>query len=209
MPKESGWKETFHVNRKLDSFCPSRLICVLFLSAFSIFALTAPCLPQDDCSSSRAKWEQVFQDLRGKLQEFAVIQQTPVERVIQRPLVERVEGKTIARQVAEGLQAKEDLLNAKRQECRNVMNLENQTFNEFQGCLQNSRGTKDKDAKNFAKKRQSLIEKAVLALSEVREVEGKDGALPYSESMQQDPNNRSANNYWQNYQQMYRKWWGQ
>lgn len=209
MPKESGWKETFHVNRKFDSFCQSRLIHVLSLSLFFVFTLGAPCWAQEDCASSRAKWEQVFQDLRGKLQDFAAIQQTPVERIIQRPLVERVEGKTIARQVAEGLQAKEDLLSAKRQECRKVMNLENQAFSEFQGCLQNSRGNKDKDSKNFAKKRQSLIEKAILALSEVREVEGKDGSLPYSESMQQDPNNRSANNYWQNYQQMYRRWWGQ
>jgi hypothetical protein len=166
-------------------------------------------LSQEDCASSKAKWEQLFQDLRGKLQEFATIQQTPVERIIQRPLVERVEGKTIARQVSEGLQAKEDLLNTKRQECRNVMNLENQAFNEFQGCLQNSRGSKDKDAKGLAKKRQSLIEKAVLALSEVREVEGKDGVLPYSESMQHEPYRRSVNNYWQSYQQMYRRWWGQ
>jgi PBP1b-binding outer membrane lipoprotein LpoB len=200
----------FHVNRKLDSFFPSRLSCVSFLSLFFTFLLSGPCLSQDDCSSSRTKWEQVSQELRLKIQEFATIQQTPVERVIQRPLVERVEGKTIARQVSDGLQAKEDLLNTKRQECRNIMNLENQAFNEFQGCLQNSRGSKDKDAKNLAKKRQSLLEKAVITLSEVREVEGKEGTLPYSESMQQDPHNRSVNNnHWQSYQQMYRRWWGQ
>ncbi len=112
--------------------------------------------------------------------------------------------------MSEGLQAKEDLLNTKRQECRNIMNLENQAFNEFQSCLQNSRGAKDKDAKNLAKKRQSLLEKTMITLSEVREVEGKEGTLPYSESMQQDPYNRSVNNnHWQSYQQMYRRWWGQ
>lgn len=209
MPREYGWKETAHVNRKFDSFCPSRLSCVALLAAFLVLGLCAPCWSQDDCASSRAKWEQVFQDLRNKLQEFVTIQQTPVERVIQRPLVERVEGKSIARQVSEGLQAKEDLLNTKRQECRNMMNLENQAFNEVQGCVQSSRGSKDKDAKNLVKKRQSLIEKAVIALSEVREVEGKDSVLPYSESMQQDPYSRNVNNYWQGYQQMYRRWWGQ
>jgi PBP1b-binding outer membrane lipoprotein LpoB len=209
MPRESGWKETFHVNRKFGWFSPSYFSSVPLLAVFLVLALCAPCLSEDDCASSRAKWEQVFQDLRGKLQEFVTIQQTPVERVIQRPLVERVEGKSIARQVSEGLQAKEDLLNTKRQECRNMMNLENQAFNELQGCAQSSRGSKDKDAKNFVKKRQSLIEKAVTTLSEVREVEGKDSALPYSESMQQDPYSRSVNNYWQNYQQMYRQWWGQ
>ncbi len=182
----------------------------MFLSLFFILVLSGPCLSQDDCNPSRTKWEQLFQDLRVKVQEFATIQQTPVERVIQRPLVERVEGKTIARQVSEGLQAKEDLINTKRQECRNMINLENQAFNEFQTCLQNSRGSKDKDTKNLAKKRQGLLEKAVITLSEVREVEGKEGALPYSESMQQDPYNRSVNNnHWQSYQQMYRRWWGQ
>jgi len=100
------------------------------------------------------------------------------------------------------------LLNSRRQECRALLNLENEAFNEFQGCLQNSRGSKDKDTKNLAKKRQSLIEKVILTLSEVREVEGKDTILPYSESMNHDPYRRSVNNYWQSYQQMYRRWWG-
>jgi PBP1b-binding outer membrane lipoprotein LpoB len=178
------------------------------LTLFLAFVSAGACFGQDDCASSRAKWEQVSQDLRGRLQDFISVQQTPVERIIQKPLVERVEGKSIARQVSEGLQAKEDLLNAKRQECRTVMTLENQAFNEYQSCLQNSRSSKDKDAKGIAKKRQGLIEKAILTLSEVREVEGKDTILPYSESMNHDPYRRSVNNYWQSYQQMYRKWWG-
>lgn len=195
------------MDRKLNQWVPG-MSGKVFVTLFLVLASAGACLSQDDCASSRTKWEQVSQDLKGRLQDFINIQQTPVERIIQRPLVERVEGKSIARQVSEALQVKEDLLNAKRQECRTMLTLENQAFNEFQGCLQNSRGTKDKDTKSFAKKRQGLIEKAILALSEVREVEGKDTILPYSESMNQDPYSRSVNNYWQSYQQMYRKWWG-
>jgi len=183
--------------------------CMGWLLVLLLMTLPAGiCSAQDDCSSPRAKWDQIFQDLKNKLQDFITVQQTPVERLTQRPVLERVEGKSIARQVADALQVKEDLLNAKRQECRRVMNLEHQVFNEFQSCAQTSRGSKDKDAKNVIKKRQGLIEKAVLVLSEVREVEGKDTLFPYSEAMQQDPYRRSVNNYWQNYQQMYRKWWG-
>lgn len=195
------------MDRKLNQ-CGPGVISIVFVTLFLALASSASCLGQDDCASSRAKWEQASQDLRGRLQDFISIQQTPVERIIQKPLVERVESKSIARQVSEGLQAKEDLLNAKRQECRTVMNHENQAFSEYQSCLQNSRSSKDKDAKGIAKKRQGLIDKAILTLSEVREVEGKDTILPYSESMNHDPYRRSVNNYWQSYQQMYRKWWG-
>ncbi len=159
-----------------------------------------------DCSAARTRWEGVFQDLRTKLQDFQAIQQTHVEKIAQRPLIDRSENKSIARQVSEALQLKEDLLNAKRKECGNLINLEGQAFNEFQDCAQ---GTKDKDFKNIAKKRQAIIDKGQISISEVQEVEGKDTIIPYNDAMQdQDPYARSVNNYWQNYQQMYKRWWG-
>jgi hypothetical protein len=163
----------------------------------------------EDCPAAIAKWEQAYQELRNKLQEFGTIAQTPVDRIVQRPLIQTGNDKTIAGQVAEALGVKENLLTEKRKECRTLMNLENQIFNDIQECVQNAKGSKDKDFKNFTKKRQTLLEKAVLALAEVKEVEGKETALSYADPYR-DPNdpNRSANNYWQSYQQMYRRWWG-
>ncbi|MBI5251848.1 MAG: hypothetical protein HY912_20335 [Desulfomonile tiedjei] len=159
-----------------------------------------------ECSAVRARWEGVFQELRLKLQEFQSIQQIHVEKIAQRPLIDRSENKSIARQVAEALQLKEDLLNAKRKECGNLLNLEAQTFNEFQDCAQ---GIKDKEFKNIVKKRQGIVDKTQISISEVQEVEGKDTIIPYNDAMQdQDPYARSVNNYWQNYQQMYKRWWG-
>lgn len=160
---------------------------------------------ESECSSSRTRWEQALQDLKAKLQDFSTIQQSPVERISQRP-DDASQGKTIAKQIADLLQIKEDILNSKRKECRNIMAQEEKEFSDLQSCIQSSR-MKDKDVKNLIKKRQALIEKAAVALAEVKEVEGKETAMPYAETMQ-DPYSRSAN-YWQNYQQMYRRWWGQ
>jgi len=155
------------------------------------------------------RWEQLFQELRDRIQDYSTIQQTSLERLTQRPIVDRTEGKTIARQISEAIQIKEEMLNGKRKECRSVLDLEERTFAEFQRCTDNGRGSKDKDVKNLIKKRQAFVEKAAIALSEVREVEGKDTSLPYVEAMRdQDPYRQSVNNQWQNYQQMYRRWWG-
>jgi len=175
-----------------------------------VVALSPPCLSQDgDCSSVQMRWEQLFQELRDRIQDYSTIQQTSLERLTQRPIVDRTEGKTIARQISEAIQIKEEMLNGKRKECRSVLDLEERTFAEFQRCTDNGRGSKDKDVKNLIKKRQAFVEKAAIALSEVREVEGKDTSLPYVEAMRdQDPYRQSVNNQWQNYQQMYRRWWG-
>ncbi len=181
------------------------VIALLFTFIFSGLASS-----QDlDCGAARTKWEQAFNDLRTRLQDFTTIQQTPVDHLTQKPIMEKAEGKTIARLVSEALQVKEETLNAKRKECRNLMNSENQAFNELQECAQTGRGSKDKEVKNLVKKRQAFVEKMALSLSEVKEVEGKESAS-YAEGYQGDPYRRSVNNYWQNnYQQMYRRWWGQ
>jgi len=160
------------------------------------------------CAVAKEKWEQIFQDLKDKLQNYATIQQTSVERIVQRPIIDRNSDKTIAKQVSDALQVKEEMLNARRKECRNLLNLENQAFGDLQECM-GRKGTKEKDVKNLVKNRQSFVDKAVIALAEVREVEGKETFMPYADGgYDHDPYRRSVNNQWQGYQQMYRQWWG-
>jgi hypothetical protein len=184
---------------------------VSILSLISLVALICPpCYAQDGgCSSAQMRWEQIFQELRDRIQDYSTVQQASLERLTQRPLVDRTEGKTIARQISEAIQVKEEMLNGKRKECQTLLDREEQAFAEFQRCGDNSRGSKDKEIKNLVKKRQAFVEKAAIALSDVREVEGKDTMVPYDEVMRdQDPYRQSVNNQWQNYQQMYRRWWG-
>lgn len=159
------------------------------------------------CRASRDKWEQAYQDLKDKLSSFLAIQQLPVERVAQRPLVSSSSGGTIASQIAEALQAKENVLDSKRKECQNLLNLENQLFTELQDCVSSGRSGKHRDINAIQKKRRALVDKAVPALAEIQEVEGRETILPYSEASS-DPYRRSVNNYWQNYENMYRRWWG-
>jgi hypothetical protein len=173
-----------------------------------VVALSPPCFSQDgDCSSAQIRWEQLFQELRDKIQDYSTIQQTSLERLTQRPIVDRTERKTIAKQVSEAIQIKEEMLNGKRKECRELLDREGQAFAKLQRCAENGRASKDKEAKNLVKRRQTFVDKAVIALSEVREVEGKD-TLQYDAMRDQDPYRQSYNNQWQNYQQMYRRWWG-
>jgi hypothetical protein len=193
-----------------DGRVMNRLLVPLMpvLSFILVVALSPPCFSQDgDCSSAQIRWEQLFQELRDKIQDYSTIQQTSLERLTQRPIVDRTERKTIARQVSEAIQIKEEILNGKRKECRSVLDLEERAFAEFQRCADNGRGSKDKDVKNLIKKRQAFVEKAAISISEVREVEGKD-TYQYEAMRDQDPYRQSVNNQWQNYQQLYRRWWG-
>jgi len=84
-----GGKEMSQVDRKLNQYF-SCLSGIAFLALILVLASSGPCFSQDDCASSRAKWDRVSQDLRGKLQDFISVQQAPVERIIQKPVVERV-----------------------------------------------------------------------------------------------------------------------
>jgi len=144
--------------------------------------------------------------LKDKVQEISSVQQTSAARLADKPYGESNSSKTIAKQIGDALQAKENILSHKRNECKEIMSEEGQLFNRLQECLNSNRTTKDKDVKNLAKRRQALIDKAVLAAAEVREVEGRETVLPYSEA--RDDYSRSVNNYWQSYQQMYRRWGG-
>jgi hypothetical protein len=155
------------------------------------------------------KWERLHQELKEKLHGFVSIQQLPVDRIIQRPLVSDNQGKTIAKQIGDALQVKEDLLGEKRRDCLKIIDEENQVFEELQECTSASRNTKNKDFASLQKNRRALLDKIVMTLAEVKEVEGRETILPYSEAASQgDPYRQSVNNYWQNYQQMYRRWWG-
>jgi len=189
--------------------------CKLFLSLFMIFSVLAivsvaglcPAQGVDlQCSGLMSRWEKATEDLKEKLQNYSAVQSTPVERLVQRPIVSDQPGRTIALQISEAVQTKEDLLKAKRAECRDLINLENQAFTELQECAQSVKSSKNKDFVNLSKKRRTFIDKAVLSIAEVREVEGQETVIPY-EAANQDPYSRSVNNYWQNYQQMYRGWW--
>ncbi|MGB6063335.1 MAG: hypothetical protein WBG50_00905 [Desulfomonilaceae bacterium] len=182
---------------------------VSILPFVSFLLLSPPCFSQDaSCSSARARWEERFQELRDRIQDYSTIQQTSLERLTQHPLVDRTEGKTIAKQISEAILVKDQMLSAKRKECQKLLALEDQAFAEFKRCAGSGRGSRDKEVRNLIKKRQGFVEKAMVALAEVREVEGK-GTLPYMETMRnQDPYRQSWNNQWQN-QQMYRNgWWG-
>jgi hypothetical protein len=161
------------------------------------------------CGSLRTRWEETHQELRDKVSVYVTLQQTPVERIANRPLVVSATDKPIAKQISEGLQIKEGLLSEKRKECRTAMQLENQLFEQLQECVSNSKSNKNKEIGALSKKRGSFIEKALVTISDVKEVEGQDTVSPYSEAMGgQDPYRRSVKNYWQNYQQQNRRWWG-
>jgi hypothetical protein len=196
------------VTQRLNSHCNPFaatlfVLCFLFVSAGWAFS------ENGDCSAVKTRWEDTFRELKAKLQDFQTLQQIHVEKIVQRPLIDRSENKSIARQVSDALQIKEDMLNARRKECKNLFNLENQIFGELQECIQGGKGAKDKEVKSLLKQRQAIVEKGQIAISEIQEVEGKDTIIPYSDAMRdQDPYARSVNNYWQNYQQMYRRWWG-
>lgn len=182
------------------------LIAVILFSCLSI----AQSLAQSSdttCMDRRSHWEKVVKDLQENLQSYSAIAQTPVERIVQHPLVDPRAGKTIAAQVGEALQVKEDLLNAKRKECRSILDMESQAFAELEKCSESEK-RKNKELAKLSKQRRSLIDKAILMLSEVREVQGEETYSPYSQSAKYSDPYRGGNGYYQNYQQNYGRWWG-
>lgn len=197
-------------SRKLVLLLKHLIIFSVFLTIFVGGTHPALCQEKDpQCVALKDKWEKLHHELKEKLQGFVSIQQLPVDRIIQRPLVSNDPAKTIARQIGDALQVKEDMLSEKRRDCFKLVDEENQLFEELQECLSSSRNAKNKDFGSLQKNRRALLDKMVMTLAEVREVEGKETILPYSEaSGQGDPYRQSVNNYWQNYQQMYRRWWG-
>ncbi len=185
-------------------FLPVLLLILALLSMISV--VPCRCETLEKCNGIRERWEENLNNLKDKIQEISTVQQTSAARLADNSTVEPNTSSTIAKQIGDALQVKENILSRKRRECRETMNQEEQLFNELLECTQGGKNAKDKDVKNLLKKRQALIDKAVISVAEVREVEGRETVLPYSET--RDDYSRSVNNYWQSYQQMYRRWGG-
>lgn len=168
----------------------------------------APCHSQDadsQCEGLKSKWESTIQDLNTRLQEYEEVQRCPLEKVVKRPLVDFSTGKTIAKQISHAIQAKENLLNAKREQCRDILNRESQAYGELEQCVRSKGDRQGKLLKKIERNRKHIVEKARLAIVAVRAVEGQDTSA-YSQAYQ-SPSGQ-YNGYWQQYQQMYRGYWG-
>jgi hypothetical protein len=196
------------INRQSRSLALAFVLATILASA-----LSGQCRAQNyepACAATLERWTKTFQQLEDKLKELSAIQQIPAERIVQRPLLDGPSGKTIAKRISDALQAKDELLNSKRTECRELLSTEEQIYSELQPCLSGNRDTRNKDGKKLIKLRTTVVEQAGLALADVKEVEGKDTGIPYSEAMGGSPNGyrQGTSSNWQSYQQMYRRWWG-
>jgi hypothetical protein len=183
---------------------------ILFLCLLLILCDKNSALAQNretDCEQVKGQWEQLYQEMKDKLDGFTSLEQTPIERIIKKPIVNPGSSETIAAQISHALQVKEDLLISKRKELRNLINVETKLFSELQHCLQAEKSSRHKDAPNILKKRKALLDKAVITMAEVKEIEGRETVMPYSEAAGQDQYRRSVYNQWQN-QGQYRGWWG-
>ncbi len=194
-------KLTQSVFQTLSRFVAPVMLLLLIPAAVQVSAQEV----DSQCMPIKSKWEQAYQEIKDRLDKFNALEQTPVEKITNKPLVSATKGKTIASQVAEGIAEKEELLKSIRKETRNLLGSENKFFNELQQCAQSSKSSKNKDFNNIIKKRKALLDKALVCLTEVREVEGKETVMPYTEASGQDAYRRSVNNQWQNYNRGY---WG-
>ncbi len=196
------------MNRRLQLFVQLSK-CILFLCVILICGEMSALAqgPDSDCAQLKDKWEQLYSEMKEKVDGFSAVEQTPIEQVIKKPLIDPNEHKTIAAQISEALKVKEDLLAGQRKELRNLLNTENKVFGELQRCLQMDKSAKRKDAGNILKKRRALLDKVVITVAEVKEIEGRETVMPYSEASGQDQYRRSVNNQWPNYQDS-RRWWG-
>lgn len=181
----------------------SRILVVLavIIAAFVVEGPSWARDPDPECGAALERWERIMHDLRTNLEEFRNVQRTPLERVIDRPLVEAGANKSIARQIAEALQVKDDLLGKKRKECRALLDGENELFGRVERCLEADGGSKKTELKRLAKQRTSVIQNAIITIAEVREVEGKDSYTQYVDTWRGQPGwrGRPGANYWQVY----------
>lgn len=186
---------------------------ILALALLMVVGNGAPARSQDsesDCVSALDRWEQLVQELEQKLSGYESIQRTPVSEIIQGPLVDRAARATIAKQVAEAVKIKEELLNEKRTECKKVLSLENQAFGAVTACFDTGKNSEKNRVKRLKAKRNRIVHKARIVIAEVREVEGKEHYQQYVDSWRNQSNyyGRGANDYWRAYQQMYRRYYG-
>jgi hypothetical protein len=139
-----------------------------------------------------------------KLQEYQTLQQLPLEQVIRKPLVDRNVNKSIAKQISEAIQKKEELLGQKRKECMTLLNQEKDLFDQVERCSKGD-SAGDREFRRLEKKRQKLVSRAVMLVAEVREVQGREDYAQYADYSRQQ---NYYDNYWRNQQQMYMRSWG-
>jgi len=195
--------------------------CILWVSAASLVLVTA--LPgfaekkASACSEVKNQWEQSVAELKEALRELKSLRKTPVGKIIDRPIVLRSSSKTIAQQVSEALQAKEIVLDRRREKCEKALGREKEGFQQLEVCLtEASTSKKGRKLSRLTNKRRRMIDNAVALLSKVREVEGRAFVPSYADVWgyghpqyqlyQQPPG--APNRYLRQYQQMYRGWWG-
>ncbi len=168
------------------------------------------------CASVVGPWEQVYRDLKAKLAELKSLEQAPASRFINRPLVDLQTDKTIAKQVSEALEAKEALLETRRKECQQLVELEKTLFNKAGPCLQaaDAASKRSRNAKNSSrniKERNSLLNEVFMASVNVREVEGREQFYPeeggYPPNAMDPAAGQGQRSAWQNYMNMYRGFW--
>ncbi len=186
----------------------SKMVVILLLGLLVMTSTTWAQESDSQCLILQDKWEQSYQQVKELVDKLTLVEQTPVEKITKKPMVSAIKGKTIAAQVSDALSEKEELLKSMRKETRSLLTVENKTFNEMQQCLRSAKASKNKEINNVTKKRKALLDKALVCLAEVKEVEGKETVIPYTEAYGQDAYRRSVNNQWQNYQGAYRGYWG-
>ena len=185
---------------------PAITLIAVSLMIFGINVQVSAQAAGSDCSQLKTQWEEMYQELKNKADAFAAVEQLPIERIIKKPIVNPNESKTIAAQVSSALQLKEDLLTAQRTEIRSLISSETRIFNELQSCIQADKSSKNKDINAISKKRRALLDRLNVTLAEVKEVEGRETVMPYSEAAGYDQYRRSVYNQWMNQDQ--RRWWG-
>lgn len=160
-----------------------------------------------DCIAVEAEWKEITSRLRQELAEFKKVEDTHVERIIRRPLVDLKSSATIAEQVSEGLRVKEDILSEKRKLCRKLLQREEQLFSALEECIGS------REIRRTEKSRRKLLKDVVFTMAEVREVEGDSQYSQYpgpwwSQYGQYRPPGQYS--YWPNQQQQQmqrRRWW--
>ncbi len=182
------------------------LIATVVLAAGQLTVAVAKDV-ESGCDASRVRWEDTVKDLKSRISEYKAIKETPLNRVTGHALVSKDADKSIARQIEEAIQEKEELLSKKRRECYKALTQENEAFSVFRQCYGEAGGKNRRAVKRLDSKRLKLIKQTQIDLAEVREVEGKERHYPqYVDYWRGQPHmyNGRMSDPWQYYRQLYR-----
>ena len=190
-------------------------ILLVFISMLAISILPLSCESargqesERTCGNVIEQWEDVKQVLENKLRQFNSLKRTPAERIIGKPVVKRRSAKTIAMQVSEALQAKEAVLEKKRDECKAILGKEEQVFTAVSRCLDNRKSLEKRNLKRLKRSRSKLIKKTLISIADVKEVKGSEDYAFYYQPPRPgyNPLMGGQNNYWRQQQQMFMNYW--